>query len=231
MKKSNYEILNDYLLELQKVDSLEKMDAFVSEVTGAVGDVYPCISCKTGCYTCCTGPSMPTVYAKEWQRIREYIKTLPEDTQKAIKEKSENIISNHEEIINFIHEVIQKSATMDDLKKYLKRMMAELKDESCPMHINGKCSVYEVRPTKCRIFGYFSMAFDNQVHMLSCISDINKMQDYLVQQKTKQSTLPFWGYLENKLIKFVLDDSEKYNMTIIPLWMKDDFETGKLDLK
>ncbi len=230
MKKTNFEILNEYLLALQRVDSLEKMDAYVAEITDAVDNVYPCISCKTGCYTCCTGASVPTVYAKEWQRIREYLKTLPEETQKAIKEKNEGMYSRHEEILNFIHGVITQVATMDDLKTFAKRMMEELKEESCPMHINGKCSIYEVRPTKCRIFGYFSFVYDNKVQMLSCSSDINKMQDYLEQQRTKQIALPFWNYLENKLINFVLDESEKYNMTAIPIWLKNDLETGKLEI-
>lgn len=228
MTRNNYQILTEYLLDVQKVDSLEKMDSLIEEITTAVGEIYPNISCKSGCFTCCTGPSMPTVYATEWQRIREYIRTLPEETKQAIRQKAAGMLERHEELLNFVNDIVQLTATMDDLKKYTKRLLEEFKEESCPLHIKGKCSVYPVRPTKCRIFGYFAMVVENKMQMLSCPSDTIKMQQFLLTKKTGQVALPYWSQFENKLIKLGFDSSEPFNHTIIPFWLKSEIESGQL---
>ncbi len=228
MEKNNYQIIGDYLLDLQRVDSLEKMDNFVKILTDALDQIYPSISCKTGCFTCCTGASMPTVYAKEWQRIREFIQNMPEDLRNRIKNKAIKMNSKHENTLNFVHEIIHQQVTMEQLTDFAQQMSENLKCESCPLHIDNKCSVYQVRPTKCRIFGYFGFIFDSKVQILTCVSDNIKMRAYLDSNKTNQIVLPYWNYFERKLIKFVLDDTEKYSMSIIPLWLKEDIETGKI---
>lgn len=227
-EKNNFQLLNNYLLDLQRVDSLEKMDELVGRLTEAINEVYPCISCKTGCYTCCTASSMPNVYAKEWQRIREFIKNMPEEEQKAIKEKALGMVERHEDTLNFIHNVIHQKVTENDLSEFARKVSTELKCESCPLHQNGKCSVYEVRPIKCRIFGYFSFVFENKVQLLSCESDTIKMDTYLKETKTRQIAVPYWNSFERKMINFVLDDNENHQMTIIPIWLKEDYESGKL---
>jgi len=228
LEKTNFEILNNYLLDLQRVDSLEKMQELVAKLTNSIDQVYPCITCKTGCYTCCTGSSMPNVYVKEWQRIREYIKNLDLETQKAIKEKTLGMIERKGDIFNFIHNVIHQKITETDLTEFANKVSSELKCESCPLHQNGKCSVYEVRPIKCRVFGYFSFVFDNKVQFLSCESDTNKMHEYLTKNKTNQIVLPYWNSFERKMVTFVLDEHENHQMTIIPIWLKEDYESGKL---
>lgn len=228
MKKNNFQLLNDYLLDLQSVDSLEKMDSLIEDLSSAADQVYPCISCKTGCFTCCTGPSMPPVYPKEWQRIREYLKGIPGEELDLIKDKALGMIQRHEETLNFVYGILKQIATLDDLKKYTKRLIHDLKEESCPFHINGKCMVYQVRPTKCRAFGYFSFVFDGNVQMLSCVSDLTKMHEYLKEKRTKQIVLPYWNYFERKLMTLVQDESETFDMNIIPLWLKSDIEQGKL---
>ncbi len=228
-KKNNYQLLTDYLLDLQRVDTLDKMDELTNNLSNAATEVYPCISCKTGCYTCCTNASMPNVYAKEWQRVRDYIKnSLPEETQKAIKEKAISMIERKEDTLNFVHNVIHQKVNETELTEFAQKVSVELKGESCPLHINGKCSVYEARPTKCRIFGSFSFVFENRVQLLSCESDTEKMQNYLKENKTNQLVLPYWNSFERKLVSFVLDESENHQMTIIPIWLKEDYESGKL---
>lgn len=228
IEKNDYQLLNNYLLDLQRIDTLEKMDELVGTLTNSVDNVYSCISCKTGCYTCCTGSSMPNVYAKEWQRVRKHIKTLPESLQEAIKDKALGMIERKEEVLDLIHNVIHQKVNDQQLTDFAQKVSTELKGESCPLHINGQCSVYEARPTKCRIFGYFSFIFENRVQFLSCESDTNKMHTYLEEKKTNQVTLPYWNSFERKLVNFVLDESENHQMTVIPIWLKEDYESGKL---
>lgn len=229
-EKNDFQILSNYLLDLQRVNNLDDMDKLVEKLTNSVDNVYPCISCKTGCYTCCTGSSMPNVYAKEWQRVREYIKTLDETTQKQIKEKTLSMFERHSDTLHFIHNVINQKITQDDLTNFAQKVSSELKCESCPLHQDGKCSVYHARPTKCRIFGYYSFIFENKVQFLSCESDTAKMHQYLKENKTHQVVLPYWNSFERKLVNFALDENnlENYHMTIIPIWLKSDYDSGLL---
>jgi Fe-S-cluster containining protein len=229
MERNNYQILTEYLLDIQKVDSIEKMDALIEVLTTAAGEIYPNISCKTGCFTCCTGASMPTVYAREWQRIREFINNMPEEDRQAIYQKAKGMLERRGELLEFVDKVVQQTATLDELKQNTRKLIEDFKEESCPLHLNGKCSIYPVRPTKCRIFGYFSIVYENKVQMLSCASDTIKMQQHLAANKTSQIALPYWSQFENKLIKLAEDKSEPFNQSIIPIWLKNDIENGKIN--
>jgi len=227
-KKSNFQIINNYLLDLQRVKSLEDMDNFIEDISNAIYEIYPCISCKSGCFTCCIGASLPIVYPKEWQRVREYIKTLPRETQLSIINKNEKFFENNSDIIEFVHRIATEQASLEELKENGKRLLTEFVGKSCPLLINNRCSVYSVRPTKCRAFGTFGFVFQNNVHLMSCVNDIKNMTDYLAEKNIKKSVLPYWNYIENKIKTLAMDDSEAYPMTIIPMWLKSDIELGKL---
>jgi len=226
MEKNSYRVLNDYLLALQRIDSLAKMDEFIAEINSAAEDVYSCISCKSGCFDCCTGPSLPTVFAKEWQRIRAYLTTLPEEQKEQIKNNTNKYFEKHSELLEFIHKMVLLTATKEELFKYAKSLVNDLKEEKCPLHLDGKCAIYPVRPTKCRAFGYFSFAFENKVTLLTCDSDNKKMNDFLVQQGTKQTVLPFWNAVERKLNTIGQDTDELFSLSVIPYWLKTDLESG-----
>jgi Fe-S-cluster containining protein len=127
----------------------------------------------------------------------------------------------------------RESVTSDDLEK-AKRLSREklkekindlvniFKDNVCPLHINGKCSVYEVRPAKCRAFGNFIFAFNDRTQFLSCASDIEKMYNYLKQKRTKQLALPYWNSVEMKLEKIAKDKDDHFDVNIIPLWLRKE---------
>jgi len=226
-KKSNYQILNDYFLDLQKVKTLEDMDKFIDDISNAVYEIYPCISCQSGCFTCCTGSSLPIVYPKEWKRVRDEIKKLPEDTKLKIINKNESFFENDSELINFIHKMAIEEANLDDLKQFEKRLITEFTNKTCPFLIDNRCSVYSVRPTKCRAFGAFGFVFQNNVHLMSCNDDIKKMSEYLTEKNIKKSILPYWNYIENKIRTLTSDSSEIYPMSVIPMWIKSDIELKK----
>lgn len=221
--KNNYKVLNDYFLDLQKVNSLEDLDLFLKEISESAGEVYPCISCKTGCYTCCTGPSFPPVYSKEWQRIREYINNnLNPEKKEIIINRIKELSSEKEEGLKFVESIVQKNANIDQLREKVNDLVNIFKDDVCPLHINGTCSVYEVRPAKCRAFGNFSFAFNNNTQFLSCASDTEKMYNYLEEKKTKQLVLPYWNSVEGKLERLAKTQDDSFEVNIIPLWLKED---------
>lgn len=227
--KNHYKILNDYLLSLQKIKSLEDLDLFLKDISESASEIYPCISCKTGCYTCCTGPSFPPVYSKEWKRIRDYInKNLTKEEKNIIKDRIINLSNEKKEGLEFVESIVQKKANIEKLREKVNDLVNIFKYDPCPLHINGKCSVYEVRPAKCRAFGNFSFAFNNNTQFLSCASDTEKMYNYLEEKKTKQLALPYWNSVETKLENIAKDKDEIFEVNIIPLWLKDDFINNKI---
>ncbi|GIW22928.1 MAG: hypothetical protein KatS3mg068_1935 [Candidatus Sericytochromatia bacterium] len=221
--KNHYKILNDYLLELQKVKSLEDLDKFLEEISNSATEVYSCISCKSGCYTCCTGPSFPPVYSKEWKRIRKYINDkLTDEEKNIIKDRIKNLTDEKSKALEFVESIVQKKTNLEQLKEKINDLVNIFKDNVCPLHINGKCSVYEVRPAKCRAFGNFIFAFNDRTQFLSCASDIEKMYNYLKQKRTKQLALPYWNSVEMKLEKIAKDKDDHFDVNIIPLWLRKE---------
>ena len=228
MQFRNKKILQNYNIELQKVDSLEKMDQLIDKVKNNTNTVCKDFRCKSGCFTCCIGPNVPSVYAKEWKRIREYINKMPEDVKNQIKANLEGLLKKHESLLRAVNNTLQEDNNSFEIEEVKKLLKDEYKEEICPLHINGKCSIYEVRPAKCRGFGYFSYKGKNEVILLTCedlAKDIIKFSSSL---KAKQIIFPYWNYFENKLNKIAKDESEKYHKAIIPFWLKSDFESKKI---
>jgi Fe-S-cluster containining protein len=225
--KNHYKILNDYLLELQKVKSLDDLDLFLKNISESAYEVYPCISCRNGCYTCCTGPSFPPVYSKEWQRIRNYINSnLSPEKKETIINRINNLSLEKQEALKFVESIVQKNTGISELKQKVNDLINIFKDDVCPLHINGFCSIYEVRPAKCRAFGNFSFAFNTNTQFLSCASDTEKMYNFLKEKKTKQLALPYWNSVEIKLEKIAKTRDDSFEVNIIPLWLKSDISNN-----
>ncbi len=227
MKEENYQLLNDYLLTLDKISSLEEMDEFINKISNAVMDTYPCISCRSGCYTCCTGAGLPVVYPKEWQRIRDYLKNMPEEKKQIISEQMQKFYENQSPILHFLHWNIGKPMN----SKNFNSIADIFKEEACPLLINGRCSVYSVRPTACRTFGaFFRSSVNKEIEPLTCRSDTEKMSDYFSNNNINHPNSPLEIKVREKLINFVQDDSEIYNRTMIPIWLQSDIELSNIEL-
>ncbi len=85
------------------------------------------IACKKGCAKCCKNAEFP--YKKiEFDLLTEGFKTLPEDTQKLIRER--------------VKTLKEEQKKTDGKFAY-----------TCPFLINDVCSVYDFRGIICRSFG------------------------------------------------------------------------------
>ena len=226
--QKNKKILSDYLVDLQKVDSIEKLDRLITKITNSTDSIYNNFRCKSGCFTCCKGANIPPVYAKEWQRMREQIKKLPEETRNQIKENLKYLLKKYELLLNSANDSLLENSSQSQLADITKHLKNEYSEEACPLHINGVCSVYEVRSSKCRGFGYFSVKSDNEVKLLTCEALACDIHKFFSLNKTKQIIFPYWNAFENKLSDLSKDVHEKYEKAIIPFWLKSDFESGEL---
>lgn len=214
-------ILEDYFLFLSKADSIEKIDSLISEINTVIYQKYPCISCNTGCYTCCTGASMPAVYAVEWKRIKEHLKINSELYSKVIANNNK-ILDKHKDLLQEIHDFIHKKVNIENYTVFYEKMSKELNDIICPFHIEGKCSIYSVRPTMCRTYGSFLIVVDKQIQLLTCNSDKAKIEEFLKEKKGHNLLMPYWNSFERKIIELSKKEQEKYDFTILPIWITTD---------
>lgn len=217
----NLNVLDDYFIFLSKVDSLEKIDTLISDLNEKIYQKYPCISCNTGCYTCCTGASMPAVYAVEWKRIKTYLKS---NEHSKILNNNNKLFNEHKPLLEEIHDFIHKKVNIENYTVFYEKMSKDLADIICPFHIDGKCSIYSVRPTMCRTYGSFLIVVDKQIQILTCNSDKAKIEDFLKEKKGHNLLMPYWNSFERKIIELSKKEQETYDFTILPIWLNSYFQ-------
>lgn len=218
--KQNF--LEDYLLFLNRVDSLEKMDEFILNLNKEIYQKYPCISCNTGCYTCCTATGMPNVYSNEWERIKEYLKKLSVEEISKIKENNNYFVEEHSELINTLNDFIHKNSK-SNYDNLITEIEEKFKDKLCPFHIEGKCSIYSVRPSMCRAYGSFLFISEKEEKLLSCDENKDNLNDFISKNKIRNTMLPYWNTIDRKIKQLSDKTKNKHDFTVIPIWLRDDF--------
>jgi len=111
---------------------------YADEALGIVRDEYrPPLHCKEGCWYCCCKPGV-LISVPELLRILSYLRSTSSDDS--------------------------LSALTDRARRYAAQIEGRSFDDStndsvpCPLLVEGRCSVYEVRPLVCR--GYNSTSVD-----------------------------------------------------------------------
>lgn len=141
LNESNYlaaNMGNDLLLEQFYL----ALDAVVSRLQ----QLHPAIPCPSGCSRCCESFALPEVLPAEWELIRAEL---------------EQLAAGHRQQIAAA--VISSAEVLDEQGK-LKSPRKNHRQFRCPLLIEGRCSVYAVRPFDCRITGYaFSEAGERPV--------------------------------------------------------------------
>ncbi len=207
-------------------ENLQDMYQLLNEVSADVFALYPHISCVTGCNTCCKGTSMPTVSAAEWVQLHQHLMTLYTAEQRtALIERMCALYNPHKAVYWRLHDTLQTPPTPEQLAE-LKVLLPRLSQNQCPFLVDESCSVYENRPAKCRAHGAFLIQLGEHVQLKSCDSEVEKMEAYLVQQGSRNVTLPLWNSAEIKI-------KEAYNApgtlsTVLPIWLVTHLHEGKL---
>jgi Fe-S-cluster containining protein len=142
------------------IDAAADVAQYADEAIAIVKDEYrPALHCREGCSYCCCKPGVLTL-VPEFLRILDHVQsTFSTDAIAALAERARRYASQIEG-----------------------RSFDELTDESvpCPLLVDGRCSVYHVRPLVCR--GYNSTDVeacrrahrdaDNLVPIFSVIKDV-----------------------------------------------------------
>ncbi len=116
--------LRDHLLPEQFLLAIEAM-------TARLQALHPEIPCTNGCFACCERDALPLIGPSEWELIQSALADLSVDKRQQIKQQTE---------------ALTDSIAPEDQHNQQTR--------ACPLLIEGRCSVYAMRPLACRLTGY-----------------------------------------------------------------------------
>jgi len=146
----------------------------------ALNNVEPI--CTNGCYECCY--EYFTVSKIEYFVIKHFLLSNKINIDHLIKE-SIIIVEEFKKLYPEKFEVLNVSSQINIVKAYEDNDIREF--AKCPFLINGSCSVYEVRPIICRLYG-------TSYTYPSCEKILNKCRN------------PYNGQtIESKVLKHMID--------------------------
>ncbi|MFN8674237.1 MAG: YkgJ family cysteine cluster protein [Candidatus Sericytochromatia bacterium] len=223
-KFNNENLLEDYILFINKISNIDELHDFISNLSELVYKKYSCITCKTGCYTCCSVTGMPTVYNVEWEKIANYLKKLDNHILEIIKNNNNELLKENKEILLELHNFIHNPSDKNTYENIIKKVNEQLKEKLCPFHIEGKCAIYEVRPSLCRAYGSFLLVSNSEEHYMSCDENKNIFNAFIAEKKIKNISMPYWNRISKKLREIKAKKELKFDFSIIPLWLESELK-------
>lgn len=217
----NIRIKSEALINLGNIPDLYKQ---MDKLNVLVKQLYPHIDCNEGCSKCCVGTtSVPVVSPREWELIYRYIIGSPDEFKESIIKENNSDIEKYSNIFKKIHEILQIRFDKEKLLK-LAKILPELKEHKCVFLRNDRCSIYDVRPAKCRAHGTFLVRYEDKTQIHACFSEIEKFEKYFKEKGGRLVTMPFWNNVEYKLAELNLGLGVS---TLIPIWIKSHIKDDK----
>jgi len=211
---------------LRNTHTLDDVYVLLNQLSSDVLDMYPHIACRTMCNTCCKGNSMPSVSPAEWEKVFEYLwRYYTAEQRQALIERTREMYNPRKELYWELHETLQQNPS-DEKLQALVQILPQMMDTQCPMLVDEKCSVYMSRPAKCRAHGTFLFVMGPHIQPHACESEVQKMEEYLTMQGSRQVVMPIWNDFEQK----ISDDfnSPEAISTLLPIWLVTHIQAGEL---
>ncbi|PKL76061.1 MAG: hypothetical protein CVV27_12205 [Candidatus Melainabacteria bacterium HGW-Melainabacteria-1] len=187
-----------------------------------VDQSYPFIPCPSGCSHCCSDSGLPRTSALEWEHIHRYLREqMPGETLLRVLERNERM--HAPQLGHFLAE--QQRIENPDTELPL----PDFGCRECPFLLDGRCSIYEVRPAICRGFGYFTWrpgpARDSQI--FACQMAADTLLDELRQINAPFVALPAWNPVADKI--YALNQQlSTGTMATLPLWLMAHSHKGQV---
>ncbi len=180
--------------------------------TYLVDQTYPEIPCPTGCSHCCVDSGLPRVSSLEWQLIYTHILQLEEDVWQRILAQNEQF--HRPQLPQFLEEQKRIAAPDTDLP------LPQFGCKQCPFLLDGKCSIYSVRPAICRGFGYFTWRRgpEQESQVFACQMAADTLLEALQQRGSQQAVLPVWNRIADKIYDLEAEQGADIVATL-PLWL------------
>lgn len=190
-----------------------------------VDQAYPFIPCPSGCSYCCVDSGLPRTSALEWGHIHRYLQTLAPAVRERIIAQNEE--RHRPQLDMFLREQARIESPDTDLP------LPNFGCRECPFLLDGRCSVYPVRPAICRGFGYFTWrpGKDRDSQIFACQMAADTLLENLRQLGLPYAALPAWNPVAEKVYALNRELSTGV-MATLPLWLMahTDAEGGILPL-
>lgn len=112
---------------------------------------YPDILCRTGCNACCKSHGSPMTFAVEWQAIQQHLEAHPEK-KAAIRTRYLALRKElHSRLV--LEDPTLSQALFEVRCPFIAVNTVQESDADEPLPVGEYCSIYDVRPTTCRVFG------------------------------------------------------------------------------
>jgi len=185
----------------------------MDDLVRQVKEYYPDIPCKNKCSFCCESFGLPRTTTVEWQVIYKYMaKEMPEEIKKTV---IKNVIEKHSSQIPELMKEQERIQGPHTKKLELETEKPNFKCGYCPFLIEGSCTIYPVRPSICRAYGYFSIRVKGQSQLFTCRPAADTMMAILKEKGVENWVLPVWDKFTEKV--FELNNNKP--VSTLPIWL------------
>lgn len=214
------EVLREARRALEVVDNLgrsaDDRNAYVvvDRVVAALQQAFPTSLCAPGCGRCCRmHRALIRVYRSEWEPVFDHLLSWPADRLAGLVE---TFYRTYDAYLPELHR-IQAAIDREERPQVLE---AEL-PVSCPLLIDGSCSVYPVRPAICRGYGHFELtsAAGDRTEVFACPPQRDVLEAQLEAAPGLKIRLPSF----NTFYQAVTDVCAGEEKRLIPLWFERSF--------
>lgn len=175
---------------------------------------YTAIPCKAGCHGCCLDSGLPRVTALEWQVIHDHlVNDLSLGTQAQIIDQTRRLHQDQVPALLEEQRHIQRPHT-DESGLHLAK--PDLKSMRCPLLVDGRCSVYQVRPGTCRAYGFFTVRVRQQSQLFACRMAADTVVEDLKLQGVEEWAMPVWDKFAERIYAL---NGDVGTVATLPLWI------------
>lgn len=183
---------------------------------------YPVIPCKAGCLQCCVDAGLPRVTALEWQVIHDHlVHDLSPGTQAQILDQTRRLYAGQIDRLLDEQGRIQQSHTHPGAPAG----KPSLDSMCCPLLIDGRCSAYQVRPSICRAYGFFTVRVREQSQVFACRMAADTLVADLKSQGIEHWAMPVWDRFADRVYALNADVG---TVATLPLWLLSHAEGDRL---
>lgn len=186
----------------------------IDRVVAELQQAFPDSLCAPGCARCCRmHRALIRVYRSEWDPVFDHLLTWPPDRLEEVVRAFYQAYDPYLETLHSLQAAIDRNerpaVQEDDLPV------------SCPLLINGSCSVYPVRPAICRGYGHFELTngAGDRAEIFACPAQREVLTSQL--QPAPGITLKLPSF--NPLYQAVSRICEGEEKLLIPLWFERSF--------
>lgn len=187
----------------------------IDRVVHELRQAYPQSLCAPGCARCCRmHRALIRVYRSEWEPVVAHLMTWAPERLEALVRA---FYAAYDPVLADLH-ALQAAIDRGERPRVTE---AEL-PVSCPMLVDGSCSVYPVRPGICRGYGHFELTDQagERTEIFACPAQREVLEAQLAPAPGLRLRLPTFNPFYQALSD-VCADEEKL---LIPLWFERTFK-------